>query len=89
MQKRLIPGKMHFPEQSILSSNISSDNCFWIASAGPMAFMKPSLKKNQEIIMKFERSIVKNLTNDLNYEMITSKYNEVTFSQSIFTVFPS
>lgn len=54
-----------------------------------MAFMKPSLKKNQEIITKFGRSIVKNLTNDLNYEMITSKYNEVTFSQSIFTVFPS
>ena len=54
-----------------------------------MAFMKPSLKKNQEIIMKFERSIVKNLTNDLNYEMIASKYNEVTFSQSIFTIFPS
>ena len=41
---------MHFPEQSILSSNVSSENCFWIASAGPMAFMKPSLKKNQEII---------------------------------------
>ena len=80
---------MHFPEQSILSSNVSSENCFWIASAGPMAFMNPSLKKNQEIITKFGGNIVKNLTNDLNYKMITSKYKELTFSQSIFTVFPS
>lgn len=54
-----------------------------------MAFMNPSLKKNQEIITKFGGNIVKNLTNDLNYKMITSKYKELTFCQSIFTVFPS
>lgn len=33
-------------------------------------FYEPISEENQEIITKFGRSIVKNLTNDLNYEMI-------------------
>lgn len=39
-----VPGKMHFPEQSILSSNVSPENCLRIMSAGPTAFISPSLR---------------------------------------------
>lgn len=77
LEKRLIPGKMHFPEQSILSSNVSSENSFWIASAGPMAFINPSLKKNQEIITKVWINTVEKL-----------KISNIGY-QSTFTVFPS
>jgi len=74
---------MHFPEQSILSSNVSSENIFWIASAGPMAFISPSLKKNQEIITKVWGNTVEKLTKDLKYVA------HVFWYQSTFIVFPS
>lgn len=74
---------MHFPEQSILSLNVSSENNFRIASAGPMASINPSLKKNQEIITKVRRNTVEKLTDDLKYVV------HVFWYQSTFTVFPS
>lgn len=74
---------MHFPEQSILSLNVSSEKIFRITSAGPMASINPSLKKNQEIITKVWGNTVEKLTNDLKYVV------HVFWYQSTFIVFPS
>lgn len=46
-----------------------------------MAFINPSLKKNQGIIASVWGTIVRNLTNDLKYVI------DVSWCQSIFTVF--
>ena len=78
---------MHFPEQSILSSNVSSENCLWITSAGPMAFINPSLKKKQvisDVWGNIVRNIVRNLTNDLEYIVNVSVFILFPFWRCVF-----
>lgn len=39
-----LPGNTHFPEQSIILSNVASENCLRITSAWPTALIQPSLQ---------------------------------------------